>query len=69
MKFIGKIVACVLAVVFFLISFTSIFLYSTIDFQTHSMYTEYVENCIKCSQVLQSELNIFRKEQVKHLEL
>ena len=32
-------------------------------------YTEYVENCIKCSQVLQSELNIFRKEQVKHLEL
>lgn len=31
-------------------------------------YTEYVENCIKCSQVLQSELNIFRKEQVKHLE-
>lgn len=32
-------------------------------------YTEYVENCIKCSQVLQSELNVFRKEQIKHLKL
>lgn len=43
MKSIFRIIASILAFAFFLVSFVTVFLYSTINVQTHSIYTEYVE--------------------------
>lgn len=43
MKKIGQIIACILAIVLFLLSFVSVFVYSTINIQTKSAYASFIE--------------------------